>query len=139
MLLQIDGTFIVIGVSFLVFMFIMQVIFYGPMFKIKKQRQDYIEENLRHAKIMTEKADSFVQKQENELKETRLQSKEILSQAVQGANLSKEQTVKEAGTKAQETLEKEKKRITKNKIETKESLNNEIYSLADEIVSKVLD
>jgi F0F1-type ATP synthase membrane subunit b/b' len=109
------------------------------MFKIKKQRQDYIEENQRHAKIMTEQADNFIEKQENELKETRLQSKEILSQAVQGANLSKEQTVKEAGTKAQETLEKEKKRITKNKIETKESLNNEIYSLADEIVSKVLD
>ncbi|MEI8377281.1 MAG: ATP synthase F0 subunit B [bacterium] len=139
MLLQIDGTFIVIGVSFLVFMFIMQVIFYGPMFKIKKQRQDYIEENERHAKVMAEAADNFIQTQENELKETRLQSKEILSQAVQGANLSKEQTIKKANGKALETLGKEKERITKTKLETKESLNNEISSLADEIVSKVLD
>ncbi len=139
MLLQIDGTFIVIGVSFLVFMFIMQVIFYGPMFKIKKQRQDYIEENQRHAKVMSEKADNFIQEQENELKETRNQSKEILSQAVQGASLSKDQTVKKATGKALETLEKEKERITQSKLETKESLNNEIYSLADEIVSKVLD
>lgn len=139
MLLQIDGTFIVIGVSFLVFMFIMQAIFYGPMFKIKKQRQDYIEENERHAKVMTEAAENFIQTQENEIKETRAQSKEILSQAVQGAKLSKEQTVEEANDKALTTLKKEKERITKAKLETKESLNNEIYSLADEIVSKVLD
>jgi len=139
MLLQIDGTFIVIGVSFLAFMFIMQVIFYGPMFKIKKQRQDYIEENERHAKVIAEAAENFIQTQENEVKETRAQSKEILSQAVQGAKLSKEQTVKEATDKALTTLKKEKERISKSKLDAKESLNNEIYSLADEIVSKVLD
>lgn len=139
MLLQIDGTFIVIGVSFLAFMFIMQVIFYGPMFKIKKQRQDYIEENERHAKVMAQAAQNFIQAQENEIIGTRAQSKEILTQAFQGAKLSKEQTVEQANEKALATLNKGKESIAKSKLEAKESLSNEIYSMADEIVNKILD
>ena len=139
MLLQFDGTFIVIGVSFIIFMLIMQIIFYGPMFKIKKQRQDYIEENDSHAKAMTESAEGFIQKRDEELHQTRTTSKEIISKVVQEANIAKQTAVKTASEKASESLAKAKEQIDQNKQAAKESLSNEVYSLADDIVSKILD
>lgn len=139
MLLQIDGTFIVIGASFIVFMLIMQVIFYGPMMKMKQQRQDYIDENQRHAKVMTEAAENFVESQEKELKETRVISKEIMAKAVQEANVKKDEAIKEASTKAVQSLADAKDKIAQSKQQTKESLKDEVFALADDIVSKILD
>lgn len=139
MLLEFDGTFIVIAASFILFMLIMQVIFYGPMFKIKKQRQDYIEDNETSAKTLAETADGFVQKRETELKQTREASKGIISKVVEESNTAKVAAVKEASSKAAESLAQAKEIIDQKKQEAKASLGNEVYSLADDIVSKILD
>ena len=139
MLLQFDGTFIVIGVSFIIFMLIMQWIFYGPMFKVKKQRQDYIEENETSAKAMTESADDFVQKRDEEIKQTREASKEIISMVVEESNAAKVLAIKEAASTASESLAKAKEHIDQKKLEAKASLGSQVYSLADDIVSKILD
>lgn len=139
MLLQIDGTFIVIGASFIIFMLIMQVIFYGPMLKMKQQRQDYIDENQRHAKVMTEAANNFIESQEKELQETRGISKEIMAKAVEEANAKKEKAVKEASDKASQAYSEAKEKIAQSKQQTKESLKDEVSVLADSIVSQILD
>jgi len=139
MLLQIDGTFIVIGASFIFFMLVMQVIFYRPMMQMKDQRKEYIEENQRHAKVMTEAAENFVQTQEKELKDTREASKEIVSKAAQEATVAKERTIKEAAEKANTAFVEAKQKIAQSKKQTRESLNNEVCALADDIVSRILD
>lgn len=139
MLLQIDGTFIVIGVSFIVFMLIMQVIFYGPMFKIKKQRQDYIEENEHQTANMNKSAEKLLQKQEEELKQARTASKDVISKVVEDANAAKNTAVKDASKKASESLEKAKEQVLQKKQDAKESLSKEVFALAEDIVGKVLN
>lgn len=139
MLLQIDGTFIVIGISFIIFMGIMHFLFYAPIFKVKKERAGYIEENERHAQAMSDTAEQYLEVKENELKHTRTLSKEIMSKAVQKANSKKQATIKEATDKASATLAEAKGKIAESKSQTKESLRGEVSSLAEDIVSKILD
>ena len=48
--MEFDATFIFAAVSFIVFVFIMNKIFYAPVLKIMKERQIYVEKNYISAK-----------------------------------------------------------------------------------------
>lgn len=138
MLLEFDGTFIVIGVSFIIFMLIMQKIYYGPMFKIKKQRQNYIGENEKHAHIMSQAAKRFIQTHSAEIKETKGLAKQVVSEAVQEANKAKQKTIKDVNEKALESLSETKKEIEQSKEEAKASMDKEVLNLAQVISTKIL-
>lgn len=138
MLLEFDGTFIIIGVSFIIFMLIMQKIYYAPMFKVKKQRQNYVNENEKHAHIMSQAAKRFIQTHTAEIKETKGLAKQVISEAVQEANKAKHKTLKEVNDKALENLSNAKEEIEKSKEEAKASMDQEALNLAQIISTKIL-
>lgn len=138
MLLEFDGTFIVIGVSFIIFMIAMQKVFYGPMFKIKKQRQNYIGENEKHAHIMSQAAKRFIQTHTAEIKETKTLAKEVISEAIIEANNAKQKTLKECNEKALEHLSKSKSEIEASKQEAEKTMDKEVLNLAQAISTKIL-
>ena len=43
--MEFDATFLIAAISFIVFVFIMNKIFYAPILNIMKARQDFVEEN----------------------------------------------------------------------------------------------
>lgn len=139
MLLQIDGTFIVILISFLIFMWLMHIVFYVPMLKMKLERYKYIQENKRHTQIMSDSANDLKDEQEAELKQAYSISKAIIDEKVQKANEEKDEAIFNAHEKSKNALKGAKNRIKVSVDIVKSSLANDLDFLSDEIVNKILE
>lgn len=139
MLLQIDGTFIVIFISFLIFMGLMHVVFYAPLLKIKRERYKYIQENKRHTQTMSDSANDLKDEQEAELKQAHSISKAIIDEKTQKANNEKEIAISQTHEKAKNALQGAKNRIKNSKASIESNLENDLNFLSDEIVNKILE
>ena len=56
-MIEFNATFIVAMLSFVVFIFIMNAIFYNPILSIIRKREDYIESNYKDAKSFNDTAE----------------------------------------------------------------------------------
>lgn len=100
-MLEFNATFIIAMLSFVVFIIIMNMIFYKPIFKVIEERQKFIDENYNSAKNSKDEAQSLLDNKDLKLTEAlktsrkiifdkaevaRKKSKEILDEARQVAN-----------------------------------------------------
>lgn len=137
-MLQIDGTIIVLAISFIIFMFVMQQIFYSPMDKVRQERNKYIEKNKELAQKAEDDSLKLVKQRDEKIHIARKQaSNEVLTEKDSAKQLSAK-TIKENNIKAQEKLESSKNVIAKDKEVAKEELKKEVINLAHQISSKVL-
>lgn len=97
-MIEFNATFIVAMVSFIVFMFIMNAIFYKPVLFIINKREKYISSNYDDAKKLSQKAEDCTNEYNQKILEENIKNREIISNAVERANnavLDKIKTAKE--------------------------------------------
>ena len=58
--MEFDATFLIVVISFLVFIFIMNKIFYAPILNIMQERQKLVENNFTSAKNTSEETDKRI-------------------------------------------------------------------------------
>ena len=72
MLMQIDGTFIFVAISFLIFLFIIKAILYRPITKVLDERNKFYEKNSKMELQSKEKSKNLLNEKEEMLKNARI-------------------------------------------------------------------
>lgn len=138
MLLQIDGTSIVIAVSFIVFVIIMQKIFYAPITEVRQERSDYISNNNKIAGQKIEESEQLIKDYETKIAQTKIQSAKLVSQLTDEANQKKLSRLAEKSQQVNAQLNAKREELEKEKNNAVEALKPQIINLASFISSKIL-
>lgn len=137
-LFDFDGTLPVIGIQFLIFMFLLNTILYTPLLNVINERNQYINKNLAQASITLTQANKLTKQYEDQLLKARKKAQlEIIS--VQKVH----KTILETEIKSsQKIFDNYLIKILNNlKIEKSRILGNlekEINSLTNEILVRIV-
>lgn len=137
-MLDINGTLIIVFVSFLVFMVIMQKIFYAPMTEIRKERRNYVDGNLNQAKATREEAENILKDYDNKITQARIKANNIVFEHTSSANKDKAKVIENTINEVSNQIKDERESIINDKSVAKEALKAEIISLAHSISAKIL-
>lgn len=136
--MEFNATFLVSAISFLVFTYIMNLIFYKPLEKIINERQSIIDGSFAEAEASKQAAGSIRLKREQKLSETLKQSKKIISDKVNEANNNSKSLTGEAKNFSQEQINSAKENLNNEAEKTSEELKLKVKDLAEIISAKVL-
>nr|YP_010485191.1 ATP synthase CF0 B subunit subunit II [Sargassum fulvellum]UVW80985.1 ATP synthase CF0 B subunit subunit II [Sargassum fulvellum] len=137
-LFDFDGTLPVIGLQFIVFMFILNSILYNPLLDTIDERNTYIKRSLDEAAKILTKANQLNEKFEEKASKARKAAKLDL---VIYQNLYKdilEEKMKSSQIFIDEFLTETTENFESNKDEILISFDNEIDSLTSQIMTKIL-
>jgi len=135
---EFNATLIVAMFSFVVFMFIMNAIFYRPILNIIRKRENYVNGNYETAKTLESKAEEYNTEYQKKLNNAKEQEREALSAKIDNAQKKSFKTTQEANEKAKIEITSNKELIEKNKNELIDNINsNIINNLASDIVRKI--
>ncbi len=137
-LLTINGTLPVIIVSFILFAFIMQKIFYGPLTAIRKRRSDYINKVKTEANEILQSATDLEEDYKNKLNTAHRKVSARTTEALTEANEEKTKILSEKKQEVSQYVETQNKTIKKEQTEAIEDLKENIMQYAFDISSKIL-
>lgn len=137
--MEFNATFLVSIISFLVFMYIMNAIFYEPLTKIIDEREGIVHDNYELSRQSRNKAEKLLKDKENRLTETAKQSRQIMVDKTNEANSDYKTKVDLAKVKSNQKVEDLKAELSRSENDAKEVLNSHIENLAQTIVNKVLE
>lgn len=137
-MLEFDATAIVIAISFIVFMLIMNAIFYKPLLKLQDEREDYIANNKQQAQNYQNEAQGLLSEHDEIIKQTKKQAKDIISDVLEKAKNEKSEKVAEANQQAAERIRSFHDEMAVAKTQLKDSLSNDMHEIARQISSKIL-
>lgn len=136
--MEFNATFIVAAVSFIIFTFIMNAIFYKPLQNIVLKRQKFIDETNEEAKSHREKSDAILKDRDKKLEKTRHEAKKIILDKSDEVKAKKGQLTSDAHKKAAQKIEFAKEDLNKSKDDAQEVLSEEVKTIAQQIAAKIL-
>ena len=138
MLLEINFTLILFAISFLVFIYLLNLTLYKPVGKIIEGRKDLIDGEYFKAKEFMQAAGEMLENYKNKIKQARHEAHNIVQESINLAKMEKEKKVSDLVgilTKEKETAIKQ---IEEEKKLTMKELEKEIRVLTDLITNKIL-
>lgn len=138
MLMQIDGTFVFVVISFLIFLFIIKAILFNPITKVIEKRNEFYDKNTDMKKSSKEKAQKLIEEKEKTLKNARAKAVEIIKNISEEENKKSNEEIKEEKTKANNELIKNQEALEKTSSEIKSGIKSEISIYVSDIISKIL-
>lgn len=136
--MEFNATFIVTAISFVLFSIIMNAIFYKPLQKVVDERQNFIEDTNKDAKIKNKKADAIVKDKELKIEKTKQDAKKIITGKAEEVNAHKAELASSAQKKAAEDIEVAKNSLNQSVNDAQVGLDIAVEDLATEISSKIL-
>ena len=136
--MEFNATFIVAFVSFIIFTVIMNLILYKPLSKIVMERQNFIDDNYKEAKLKHEKSEAILRDKERKLEKTKLEAKKTLADKVAETKNQKAAMTSSAQQKAGSTIDKAKAELQNKKADAQGILSKQVVNLAQDISSKIL-
>ena len=137
-MLEFNGTFIVIAISFVIFVILENFIFYRPLKKILTERADYIKNNELDADKNYSAAKVLVEEKEQKIGQAKGKSSQILNDANQKSQEKFDLAIKEAKQSSNRAIDEMKEKLQNDKAEVQNELKREIGGYASAIISKVL-
>ena len=123
-MLQIDFTLVFFAASFLVFIFLLDLVLYKPVGRVIEARKDLVEGGFSQSKELSEKADELMEKYKAALKRARIESQNLIQEVVLQAQKLKEEKIQ----KLVEELNKDKEVVLTQIKKEKEAANKEIVN-----------
>jgi F-type H+-transporting ATPase subunit b len=137
-LFDINATLPIMAVQFVVFVALLNVIFFKPLTKAIDDRDDYVREQIIGSKERLEKAELIVKEYEQELAAARKSTQNVLATAQSGANKIRKERIDAAIAEAQAKVAAAKAEIDKQKQDATASLDAEVESLSRQVLEKLL-
>lgn len=137
--MEFNATFLVSAISFVIFVFIMNAIFYRPLEKIITERENLVSDTLNDAKNTREKSEKLVQEREEKLTKAAVESKEYVANSLEKANKKAKEQLTNAKENSFKKIAEEKINIAKEKEKAIQVLDSHIQDLANEIIKKVTE
>lgn len=136
--MEINATFIVAAINFIVFAIIMNAIFYKPLQNIVLERQKFIDDTTEEAKKNKSKSESILKDKEHKVEKTKHDAKKIILDKAEEVKAKKASLASEAQQKAIQEIGVAKTELQKESDEAQGVLNEEVQKLAKDISSKIL-
>ena len=139
MLMQIDGTFIFVVISFLVFLFIIKTILYHPITKVIDERDNFYTKNSKMESESKLKSKNLLDEKENTLKQARHKAGELIKNVTSEAKNKSEEKIKEVKQNLLNETELNKTNLENESIEAKKEIKGEMNNIVKQIIHKVLN
>ena len=137
-LFDINATLPIMAVQFVIFVALLNAIFFKPLTKAIDDRDDYVREQIIGAKERLEKAELAVKQYEQELASARKATQNILATAQTEANKVRKERIDAAVAEAQAKVAAARAEIEKQKQDATASLDAEVESLSRQVLEKLL-
>lgn len=137
-MLEFNATFIIAMISFVIFILIMNWIFYKPILGVIEEREKFINDHYNDAKNSKDKADNLLKNKEERLNKTLSDSRKIVAGKVNEANENAKTLTEEAKKASQNKISDAKTNLSSEEKNTTEALKDSVKDLAENISSKIL-
>lgn len=137
-MLEFNATFIIAMISFVIFILIMNWIFYKPILGVIEERENFINNHYNDAKNSKDRADALLKDKDERLNKTLSDSRKIVSNKVEEANENSKTLTEDAKKTSQDKIAEAKKNLSLDEKNTTEAIKNNVKDLAENISSKIL-
>ena len=120
--MEFDATFIIAVISFIVFVFVMNKIFYAPVLRIMQERQNFVDDNYTKAKQTAEEVSAQTQIHNNQLEQTRDEARVKVASESKRIKQESAKAVLEYKSELYQQVSQEKDNLRNSAIEAKEIL-----------------
>ncbi len=133
-----DATFLIAVISFIVFVLIMNKIFYAPILKIMQEREALVKNNFEIAKATEEEAKKQLNYKNEMLEKSRKEAKDLILEHSQ--NFQEERNIRLAQHKEElySNIANERENLRNSAIEAKEVLKEKVVDIAKDISQIIL-
>ncbi|MGM9551462.1 MAG: F0F1 ATP synthase subunit B [Clostridia bacterium] len=131
-------TLIFTWVNLLILFLLVKKLFFKPIQKMLKEREDEINSSYSKAETAQKDAEDMRTSYQEKLSNAQSEAGRIVSDAVNNAQMRSDSIVKEAEEKAQDMITKAQKSIDAQKESAFNELQGEISSMAVEIAEKII-
>ena len=136
--MEFNATFFVSIISFIIFTWIMNMIFYKPFGNIISERQKFIEETTDAAKNITDQAEQINAEREERLVQADKDAKELINDTVSKVKQASKLKTDSAKQQSGEDILSAKAKLNAQAKETGELLKGNVKDLAEAISEKIL-
>ena len=136
--MEFDATFLIAVISFVVFVFIMNKIFYAPVLRIMQERQKFAEDSFNSAKITEEKTKAQIKYYDEELEKSRDEARQKVAQKSNELKQERSNIISEYKEEIFDNIAKERENLKNSAIAAKEVLKDSVVDIAREISAKLL-
>jgi F-type H+-transporting ATPase subunit b len=131
--MEFDATFLIAVISFIVFVLLMNKIFYAPVLKIMQARQSFVEKNYSCAAETKKQTEERTQYRENELEKSRKSSREMIAQHSQNLKNERNKELAEYKENINFDIVRQKDGLKNSAIEAKDVLKDNVVDIAKDI------
>lgn len=136
--MEFNATFLVSAISFIVFTFVMNKIFYNPLGRVISERQKFLDETRNDVLFSNNKAEAILKDRDDKLSKSVADAKRLVADKVNEANENSRTLTGKAKQKSMEEITSAKLSLHDEANQSKEELKNKVKDLAEVISSKVL-
>ena len=136
--MEFNATFIVSMISFILFVFIMNKIFYAPITKIVEEREEKLNNNYDDAQWFNQAAKGILRVRDEKLAKTEAQSRHIIADRIETYNNRSKRATTEAAQKSAEEIRTRKDALNNEKQQAQLELRAKTKEIAELISSKVM-
>lgn len=136
--MEFDATFLIAVISFVVFVLIMNKIFYAPILKIMQERQNFVSDNFDYARKTKEETLKHQKYHDDELEKTRSEARLKVAQESQQLKQERSKVISEYKSELFENISKEKENLRNSALDAKETLKDSVVDIAKNISEKLL-
>lgn len=137
-MIEFNATFIAAMLSFVVFMFIMNAIFYNPILNIIRKRESYIEKNNQESEKFMQNAEKYNLEHAEKLDKAKEEGRNKVTQNVEKTQKETYTKIQEAKEKAKDEIRLKKENLINQKNELQKTIESEtVNDIAQMIVSKI--
>ena len=135
--MEFNGTFLISSISFIVFVFIMNLIFYKPIEKIVNERKNFIDDNFDEAQKNTLNSEKLINEREKKISEANSKGKNIMDEKTNEAKNTKTNLILKAHNDVSKKIHNNQEELKTAYETTKNNLNLQVEELAREMEEKL--
>ena len=136
--MEFNATFIVSTISFIVFVFIMNAIFYKPLSNVVAQRQKFIDDTNEDAKTKHAKTKAILKDKAKKLEKTKHDARKVIADKAEEVKLQKSELTSQAQQNSFQKIESAKAELQVSSEQAQELLSEEAKKIAETISAKIL-
>lgn len=135
--MEFNATFLASMISFILFVLVMNGIFYNPIRKIILERKSYIDGQINDANCTNNKAEGILQEKDEKIKSAQIDARDLISKGVESAKVSNQEAIASKQTEANNEIENRKNTLLEEKNSVKSELKSNVSDLAKIISGKI--
>ena len=132
--MEFNATFLVSAISFIVFTFVMNKIFYNPLGRVISERQKFLDETRNDALFSNNKAEAILKDRDDKLSKSVADAKKLVADKVNEANENSRTLTGKAKQKSMEEITSAKLSLHDEANQSKEELKNKVKDYLSQLI-----